>query len=242
MKNLFILLLIALSFSACKKEAATKAPLIGVDPIPPTLISSDTLRTGGQWGLNIGEASPNVYAKFQSIITDKRVDYLAVVGNVFTNLESLENKIPLYRSVYLDETVGTGTGIQLNFTDNKLNSIFTNDGVRLTRWPIVNDAAHSVAVGDAIEGIYAKLTKIKEQGAYTRKFERISIFSKDITKAYDPLMNASPQWYFTSVIDEKHYTTVTLNFSAGKLASIYSTLFETTIANVPAGGDPTLQY
>lgn len=241
MKNLFILFFIALSFSACKKEAATKGPLITVDPIPPKLISSDTLRTGGQWGLNIGEAPATVYSKFQAIIADRRIDYLAIVGNVFTNLESLENKIPLYRTVYLDETVGTSTGIQLYFTDNKLNSIFTNDGVKLKRWPLVNDAAHSVAVGDVIDGIYAKLVKIKQQGAYTKKFERISIFDKDITKVYDPLMSASPQWYFISVTDDTHYTMVTLNFSAGKLASIYSTAYEFTPSNVPAG-NTTLQY
>lgn len=241
MKKLFGLLLIVLLFSACIKEAGIKTPLIGIDYIPPMLISSDTLRTGGQWGLNIGEAPSGVYSKFQAIITERRVDYLAVVGNVFTNLETLENKIPLYSSVYLDEAVGTSTGIQLNFTGNKLKSIFTNDGVELNKWPIINDAASSVAVGDAIEGIYAKLVNIRKQAAYVKKFERISIFYKDITKVYDPLMNGSPQWYFTSVIDDKHYTVVTLNFSTGKLTSIYSRLFEITTTNVPAG-NATLQY
>jgi hypothetical protein len=220
-----ILSLIILAVTACKKENSLKETG-GPDPIPPKLISSDTLTTGGQWGIAIGQTSAEIYAKVQAMRGERGITYMGIVNNVYTDLESLENKIPLYSSVYLDETKGTGTGIQLNFADDKVKSIYTNDGVQLNMWPIGNGASATVAVGDPVDAIYQKLVNIKNKGTYANKFERMSIFFKDVTKAYDPQMSASPQWYFATTVSDKRYKFVQYIFTAGKLSAIYSSVYE----------------
>jgi len=225
MKHLAIIFLVLLSFSACKKEAAT-SPGIIIDPRPEKRISSDTLTSGQQWGLTIGLSSAEIYSTIQEIQTQKQVGYLIVVGNVFTNLESIEHKIPLYSSILLDEKSGTSTGIQIYFSENKVKSIFTNNGDALSNWPSGTGNSASIAVGDKIADIYQKLVAIKGIGSYASKFERISIFYKDINKSYDPQMSSSPQWYFTATLNDKRYNLVQLNFNGGNLSSIYSTVFE----------------
>ncbi|RWY48569.1 hypothetical protein [Mucilaginibacter gilvus] len=226
MKRLLpILALLILSVAGCKKENSINETT-GPDPIPPKLISSDTLTTGGQWGIAIGQTSAEIYAKVQAMRGERGITYMGVVNNVYSNLESLENKIPLYSSVYLDETKGTSTGIQLNFADDKVKSIYTNDGVQLNMWPIGNGASATIAVGDPVDAVYQKLVNIKNKGTYANKFERMSIFFKDVNKAYDPQMSASPQWYFVSTISDKRYNFVQLIFTAGKLTAIYSTVYD----------------
>ncbi|MBD1363340.1 hypothetical protein IDJ77_05900 [Mucilaginibacter sp. ZT4R22] len=220
-----ILLLIVLAVTACKKENSIKETT-GPDPIPPKLISSDTLTTGGQWGIAMGQTSAEIYAKVQAMRSERGITHMGIVNNVYTNLESLENKIPLYSSVYLDETKGTSTGIQLNFADDKVNTIFTNDGVQLNSWPAGNDASAKVSVGNPVDAVYQKLVNIKNQGTYAHKFERMSIFFKDVAKAYDPQMSASPQWYFGTIPSNKRYNFVQYIFTAGKLSAIYSTVYE----------------
>ncbi|SDF52407.1 hypothetical protein SAMN05216464_11989 [Mucilaginibacter pineti] len=226
MKQLSIFFLVLLLFPACKKEATDSTKII-VEPPPTKIISSDTLTTGQQWGLTIGQSSADLYAKIQEIRAERKITNLSVVGSVFTNLEGLENKIPLYTSIYLDKKVGTSTGIQIYFSNNKVKSIYTNDGVVLPKWPMDIGVNSTVAVGDNIDGIYNKLVAIKKISAYTSRFEYIGIFDKDITKVYDPQMSASPQWYFSVSVGDKKYNRVQLNFTSGKLVSIYSSVVQT---------------
>jgi hypothetical protein len=224
MKQFLFLSLIVLSFSACKKES-TEAPVI-VEPRPEKLLSSDTLRTGTMLGFTIGQPSVLIYTKLQDIRTEKGINNLAIVGNVFTNLDSLANRIPLYTQILLDETIGTSTGIQITFTNNIVSSIYTNDGVKLGSWPGGNVNA-SVQVGNKREDIYNKLVNIKKVAGLAKKFERISVFAKDVNKSYDLNMSLSPQWYFAFNLNTKQYNRIQLNFTAGKLISIYSYVFET---------------
>jgi hypothetical protein len=226
MKQLSIFFLVLLVLPACKKEATDPTKII-IEPPTTYLISRDTLTTGQLWGLTIGQSSTDLYAKIQEIRVERKITGLSVVGNVFTSLDGLENKIPLYTSINLDEAVGTSTGIQIAFSENKVRSIYTNNALALTKWPIGNGANATVAIGDKIEDIYSKLVAIKNIGAYTRKFEYIAIFSKDLTKTYDPQMSASPQWYFAVPAGNKKYNDVQLNFTSGKLVSIYSKVFVT---------------
>jgi hypothetical protein len=221
MKQLAAFFLVLLSLSACKKDTKT-SPEIIIEPPVERRISSDTLTSGQQWGLTIGQASADLYAKIQEIRVQKQISYLGVVGNVFTSLDGLENKIPLYASIYLDEKRGTSTGIQISFAENKVKSIFTNDGIALNSWP----ANTGIVIGDKIEDIYQKLVVIKKINYYASKFEHISIVFKDVNKAYDAQMSSSPQWYFIAPLDSKKYNIVQLNFTAGKLVSIYSAVFE----------------
>ena len=223
MKQLYILLFTVIALSACKKELS--GPNVIIDPFPPKILSSDTLRTGQLWGLAIGQPVADSYARIQALRTERNINNLSIVNNVYTTLDSLQTRLPLYTSLYLDSKIGSSTGIQINFINAKVSVIYTNDGIRLSRWPINTDNDATIAVGDNISRVYQKLVNIKKT-AYANKLERISIFYKDIASAYDPQMSVSPQWYFASVINDKTYNMVQLNISAGKIASIYSTVFE----------------
>ncbi|OOQ61431.1 hypothetical protein BC343_20920 [Mucilaginibacter pedocola] len=212
--------------AACIKENGPKNETGGPDPIPPKILSRDTLTTGGLWGINIGQNSADIYTNLQAMRVDRSLGGMGIVNNVYSSLEGLENTLPLYTSVFLDEAKGTSTGVQIGFADDKVKTIFNNNGVQFSQWPQGNSADARVTVGDPVTAVYQKLVKIKAQGTYANKFERISIFFKDMAKAYDPQMSASPQWYFVSAISEKRHQQLTLNFTAGKLVSIYSVVYE----------------
>ncbi|MBK0379653.1 hypothetical protein [Mucilaginibacter segetis] len=224
MKKLYIFLLVSAAFFSCKKENTGNGIII--DPPAAKIISQDTLTSGQFLGLTIGQTSTGIYATIQANKTTQQISYLNVVGNVFTQLDSLKDRLPLYTSILLDEQKGTGTGIQIYFENDKVKSIWTNDGIQLNKWPVGNSTNATIAVNDQISTIYQKLVNIKKIASYANKFERLSIFSKDINKVYDPAMSASTQWYFTSVINSRQYNVVQLNFNANTLTSIYSTIYE----------------
>ena len=226
MKKLLLILFTGLSLTACIKEKDNNEITTGPEPLPEKILSRDTITSGQLWGFAIGQTSANAYANAQEIKTERQIGYMSVVGNVFTSLEPLQNKIPLYTTILLDPTIGTSTGIQIYFANSKVKSIWTNDGVQMGRWPVVTASNSSVAVGDNINDIYAKLMNIKSISTYANKFERISMFDKDFSKAYDPQMANSRLWYVNGNIDDKKYYRLELNFTAGTLTSIYSTLLE----------------
>lgn len=223
MKRLSLLMLCALSIAACKKEIVDNDRLITELP-PVKHISGDTLKTGQKLGLAIGQQSAYLYTKIQQLKASGQISYMYVVSNVFNTLEQA-NKIPLYQSLYLDETVGTSTGIQINFANNKVQSIFTNDGVILSKWPAGAAANATISIGDTRDGIYQKLVNIK-QTTYANKLQRISLFSKDLDTAYDAGMTASPQWYFSFKISETRWEFIQLMFTNGVLTNIYDNVYE----------------
>ena len=226
MKCLAPFLLITLFLGSCKKDNAISETLLFETSDPSKIISSDTLTTGQWWGLNIGGNSPDIYSIIQNIQAEKQVNYLGVVGNTFTKIEDLESSIPLYKSIFLDQKEGTNNGIQIYFASSKVNAIWTNSGTQLNEWPSNTGVAATIAKNDTIENIYDKLINIKQIEAYKNMFERVSLFYKDINKAFDPQMSKSPQWHFSSTVNEKRLYVVQLNFLAGALTSIYVTLFE----------------
>lgn len=224
MKYLSFLFLIMMSLTACTKDEAVTDG--GPDPIPPKVISRDTLKAGQLWGITIGQSAVDVYKEIKEIRTEREVGYLGVVGNFYNSLESLDGKIPLYTGIFLDEQVGTSTGIQISFANDKVASIFNNSGVKMQKWPTNVVSAVSVAVGDPTEEVYSKLVGIKKMSAYASKFERISLFGKDPAKDYDPLMGNSRLWYLNGHIAGQRYYNTELNFSNGKLVSIYTSELE----------------
>ena len=194
---------------------------------PPTkMISSDTLTSGQWWGLNIQDTVDDVYRTIQNIQASKQINYLGIVSNVFTKIEDLESKIPLYSTIFLDAKSGTESGIQIYFANNKVDAIWTNSGTELSRWPLNTERESTIAKNDPIENIYSSLNNIKQIAAFANKFERISLFYKDINKAYDVQMSKSPQWHFSATVNDKMFYVVQLNFSSGILTSIYTTLYE----------------
>ena len=223
MKNIYLLLLAAVLFTACKKAEVDNTI---VDPPFPTRISSDTLTSGQLFGLTIGQTSVETYARIQQIQAAEKIGGLSIVNNIYTSIDSLKTRLPLYTGMFMDEAIGTSTVIQLGFENNKVKTIFLNNGMMLTRWPLGFAQNTTINVGDPVDGIYQKLVNIKKDPASAKKLEHLSIFFKDNNKPFDPQMSASPQWYFISTISAKRYNHVSLNFTAGKLVSIYTAVFE----------------
>ncbi len=110
------------------------------------------------------------------------------------------------------------------FEDNKIKSIHLNNGTKLTKWP--SNSSNAIAVQDQIDALYPKLKLIQSNTGYVPNFERISLFNKDITKIYDPVMVQSPQWHLSVTGTDKILHVIELNFSAGKLSSIYVTKYQ----------------
>ena len=223
MKKVYILLLAAGLFTGCKKaEVDNKI----VEPPYQVQISSDTLTTGQLFGLTIGQTSVELYAKIQQIQAAEKIGGLSIVNNIYTSIDSLKTRLPLYTGIFMDEAIGTSTGVQIGFENNKVKTIYLNNGEMLTRWPFGFGQNATIALGDPVDDIYQKLVNIKKNPIPAKKLERLSIFFKDSNKPFDPQMSASPQWYFISTISAKRYNQVSLNFTAGKLVSIYTRVFE----------------
>jgi hypothetical protein len=223
MKKIYLLLIATVLFTACKKAEVDNRVI--VDPPFQTQISSDTLTSGQLFGLTIGQTSVALYAKLQQIQAAEKIGSLCIVNNVYSSIDSLKTRLPLYTGIFMDEEKGTSTGVQLSFENNKVKTIFLNNGTMLTRWPF-SFAQNAISIGDPVDDIYQKLVQIKKNPESAKKLERLSIFFKDNNKPFDPQMSASPQWYFISTISAKRYNHVSLNFTAGKLVSIYTTVFE----------------
>lgn len=224
MKNAFLLLLLISAFTACTKEQAE----IDINTSNTTplskIISSDTLTSGAYWELTIGDSSTSVYQTLQQIHAAKKVNYLSIVSNTFSRLEDISNRIPLYTSLHLNERNGSATGVQVVFEANKIKSIHLNDGTKLNKWP--SNSSSAIAVKDQIDALYPKLQSIKSNAAFAANFERISLFGKDINKTYDPIQAQSPQWHLSVTSADKILHVLFLNFSAGKLSSIYITKYQ----------------
>lgn len=223
MTRLVVAVAILFSLASCMKGSSSGPQ----DVQPYTPIQRDTLRAGEQlWSIAVGSTAPDIYNTIKSIRTERQISYLAVIGNVFTDLSSVQNKIPLYNSIFLDETQGTPSGIQVGFETAKIKVIYTNSGAPLTKWPSINDFANGLSVGDSVTSIYNKLTGIKSLPVYGDKLQRISLFDKNLSTDYDPGMAASSQWQIVTTTVNNRWQLVELNLSQGTLASIYYTLYE----------------
>jgi len=212
-----------LSLASCMKGS----DLGNQDSQPYTAIQRDTVRTGGQlWGINVGQSAQDVYSTLQAIRADKQISYLGIVGNVYSDLAELENKIPLYNSIFMDETTGTSNGIQVGFEAEKIKVIYMNNGTPLTKWPGINEYANGLSIGDSVTTIYDKLVGIKSLSVYANKLQRLSLFDKNLSKDYDPGIASSTQWQIVTAAVNKRWQLLELNFTGGSLVSIYYTLNE----------------
>lgn len=224
MKNYLPFLLFMGVFIACSKEQAEPDIYISNTTPISKIISSDTLHSGAYWELSIGDSSTTIYQTLQQIHATKKVNYLSIVANTFSKLADIANRIPLYTSLDLNEKNGSATGVQVVFESNKIKAIHLNDGTKLTRWPSNN--GNAIALNDQIDQLYPKLQLIQSNNTYASKFERISLFNKDINKLYDPNQSLSPQWHLSVTSADKILHVIFLNFSAGKLSSIYVTKYQ----------------
>lgn len=209
------------AFTSCMKGSSGTD-----DPNPYRPIEKDTVRTGQLWGLTIGETAEEVYTMIQDIRTERQIAYLGVTNNVYSDLPAIQNKIPLYNSLFMDESTATSTGIQLGFEASKIKVIYMNNGTPLNKWPSINDFQNGITVGDSVSKLYDKLVAIKGLAEYGNKLQRLSLFDKTLTAAFDPGMANSAKWQIVTSTVDKRWKLLELNFSAGTLSSIYYTLYE----------------
>lgn len=215
----FLITLFLIGLSSCLNEVPVE-PISYKAPSDVELIGTDTIRTGNYMGFNIGESAENTYTTLKNLKDSKgkAVTYLNVVSNNFTEITMLDERLKLYRSLFLDERNGTDSGVQITFEDGKIKSIYLNSGNKLDKWPIDISASSAVVTGDMVESVYEKLVSISSINAYKNKFERMMLLTKDVSKDYDHHMSFSPQWYFTTGIDENNkMDEVQLHFKDGVL-------------------------
>lgn len=201
-------------------DGQPEEPTIIIEPPLVQLISSDTIRSGSYMGFTIGEEADEIYTRVTALQDSEGVTYLNVVGNVFDGLGGLEERMPLYQQILLDQKPGSDSGVQLSLTDGKVSSIFLNNGKELKQWPEKPRLLPAVRIGDAAEALYLKLDKISTDPSYKDKFEYISLLTKDLSKAYDPHMADAPQWYFAYTLEDNKMEGLKLNFEKGRLKEI----------------------
>ncbi|MCE7041792.1 hypothetical protein [Dyadobacter sp. CY312] len=218
MKNTVLAAMLSLAFlgTGCLNTDPLEPEII-IDPVELIRVSHDTITAGGHLGVEIAANAEQVYTSLQKIQTRTGLQYVNVVSNIFTNVNQLDNRIHLYQSILLDEQKGTDSGIQITFEAGKVKSIYLNSGSKLTQWPLKENASTSVRIGDQANGLYSKLVNIQGKSSYANKFERISLFTKELASEYDPIMTQSPQWYFRFTVEPKLFEHVDIKLENGKV-------------------------
>ena len=218
MKKSWLVPCLLFLLNACSKQS-DNGPEVIVEPPYPYAIKMDTITMGGLWNLVTGSSKKQVY---DSIQKEQHIRYLAITGYIPTALTDIQNRFELYTTLLLDENKGTASGIQFYFENDKIKSIYLNDGTRLNRWPLSGNVA--IQTGAAVQGIYDQLTAIQKNPLFSKKFERISLFSKNIQKPFDDRnMEISNRWELSSNSKgPKTIYTATLVFTNDKLDSIYT--------------------
>jgi len=225
----FIYLFLAVFFyflSACEQNHVAPDPTLIIEPVPHKILGRDTIRSGNYAGLTIGSSAAETYQDLKKVNSPTSINYLNLVSNIYTDLNQLRDKLPLYHNMYFSNPEARHAGIQINFEAGKVKSIFTNEGKKLNKWPVGATNVNSVQVNDPVTIIFDKLVKIKAKPQYAKTFSEIMLLTKDPDKAYDNNMSQLPQWYFSYKLEGRKWDEVQLIFKAGKLGSINLTHFE----------------
>jgi len=218
--NFILVITLSLFVAGCIKDNTEVPPIVCDCPPQAQLIGTDSTMSGSHLGLEINAKSENVYTSLQKLRDTIDLQYVNIVGNIFTDVNQLQERIPLYQSIFLDEQKGTDSGVQISFKENKVSNIFLNSGRKLTQWPSSGIAGTVIKNGDDVNSLYVKLVKINQLSAYRNKFERISMFTKDLFTKYDPILNESPGWYFAYSFGDKRMDVIDLDFEKGQLVKI----------------------
>lgn len=182
--------------SSCTLSEPPGPEIVGPEPSQWFLVERDSISTGSLLGLSVGTHAADVYDAVTQLRSTQGVTYLNIVSNQSSDIRSLENRIPLYSYILLDEQKGTDKGVQITLEEGKVSAIFLNSGRKLSQWPERGSANASVSMGDAAEGLHTKLVNVSKLSAHASRFQKISLLTKDLARAFDPAMADSPQWYF----------------------------------------------
>lgn len=220
MKKILIgIIAISVGMSSCKLDS-TVQPEIIIDPIPYQ-VTRDSVETGSYLGINIDENAADAYSKIQALQSLKGVTFLNIVSNTYSDLGQLQERLPLYQYILLDQKQGTDSGVQITIEGQTVKAIYLNSGTKLNQWPTNSKEKSSVRMGDHVSVLYQKLVNIRQLNSYSNKFERISLLTKNLATPYDLGMTRSPQWYFTYPTGPKQMDEIQLHFKEGKVHKIY---------------------
>ena len=212
-----LLLSLVLTAFSCQLSGPDQPVDPVIDPIPHTLIGRDSISAGEYLGVGINEEAEVAYAAVQSLTETRGVSYLHVVSNIFSDISQLSSQIPLYSYILLDQKEGTDSGVQITLEAGKVKDIYLNSGAKLTQWPQKANEKSSVRLEDEAGKLYEKLVRIQGMSQYARKFERISLQTKNLAAAFDPVMAQSPQWYFAYTTGDNLFEMVKIHLISGKI-------------------------
>ena len=223
--GLLTLLLSTFLLFGCLSNSETEPEII-IEPPYSSLISTDTISSGDYKQFSIGTNAEHTYAAVNLFKEEIGLDYMNVVSNIYSDLAELEEKLPLYHNIFMDEEKGTSTGVQLGIKEDRIATIFLGNGEELEKWP--TDLSQSaIRKGDEVTTLFDKLKTISQNDKYKKKFEAINLLTKDLSKPYDSQMSKSPQWYFGYTLTDNKMDVVKLNFEEGILKNIIINHFET---------------
>ncbi|WP_164123267.1 MULTISPECIES: hypothetical protein [Sphingobacterium] len=219
--SLLLLGSVGLLFASCLKND-TDGPEIIVEPPFPAEVILDSIQTGSLYNVTVGASAEEVYKGLQGGTDSKgKMNYLGITGVLNTKLSDLKDRIPLYNGLILDQRPSNPLSAQIYFKDGKIESIYyRNSPNKLSRWPA--DARVPLKVGDPLESIYGKLVGLEKDNRYTRFFEYIGLFEKNIDKPFDTFQNKSNLWQFSITVDDKNFIRVDLVFENAVLVKIRS--------------------
>ena len=220
MKHLTINWLAAMLLLVSCGQPEFEPEIVGPEPEPVFVLESDSITSGEMLGIGIGSTAAEAYEAIQEVQRGKNSPHLQIVSNVFTRVTDLKDRLHLYSQLLFDETRGTSRGVQVYFENDKIKSIWTNNGDKLTGWPSDKQVPARLSVGDPVSEVYPKLIKLSTDMRYAIRFGRISLFDKNTEKPFDPIMADSPQWYFSLPAGEKRFHVYYLHFDEGRLAAI----------------------
>ncbi|MBI0398790.1 hypothetical protein [Cyclobacterium marinum] len=223
--GLLTLLLSTFLLFGCLSNSETEPEII-IEPPYSSLISTDTISSGDYKQFSIGTNAEHTYAAVNLFKEEIGLDYMNVVSNIYSDLAELEEKLPLYHYIFMDEEKGTSTGVQLGIKEDRIATIFLGNGEELEKWP-TDLSKSAIRKGDEVTTLFDKLKTISQNDKYKKKFEAINLLTKDLSKPYDSQMSQSPQWYFGYTLTDNKMDVVKLNFEEGILKNIIINHFET---------------
>jgi len=217
---LFIpILMSSLLFFSCIKDNKDLEPI--VEPPWPIEVKTDSIMTGTLYNVTVGMSAEEVYKGLQGFSNAKgKIEYLSITGLLNVGVNSLKDRIPLYKGLILDQKPSSVSAGQIYFKNNKIESIYQRDGVRLTKWPY--DAGDPLRLGDPVESIYDKLKKLESDSRYTRLFEYIGMFEKNLDRPFDSIQKKSTLWQSSIAEDDKNFIRIDFVFDNEKLVKIRS--------------------
>jgi len=217
MMKLFSYIMAIVFLSACAKEKDNTE--IIVEPPFPYEVTVDSILSGSQYNMNIGDSPEQTYTHLQAYSkAQKHTPYLSMYRSNAKQLAELKDRIPLYWSLFLDSQPSSPSSPRIYFENNKVKAIYFRDGKRISSWPM--NGTYRITEGDALTTIYDKLVKISQDKKYSNLFQYLGLFEKNLDLGFDPYHTETSSWQYNFTVHEKDIHMVSIYFKNNKLHMI----------------------